>query len=140
MKLRALDLFCCAGGASMGLHNAGFEVVGVDIVARKRYPFESSCPDHHKLRVFLDFVSVIIGCRPNFSPSFAPHKSCDIRVCVAIFEHFAIYRLHMMHFFGIFSADFWSSFIDAAVVDWQVAALADEWTARHFVAGSRTYP
>lgn len=25
--LRLLDLFCCAGGAGMGYHRAGFEVV-----------------------------------------------------------------------------------------------------------------
>ena len=28
---RALDLFCGAGGASMGLHRAGFDVTGIDI-------------------------------------------------------------------------------------------------------------
>lgn len=45
MRPRLLDLFCGAGGCSVGYHRAGFDVVGVDIEPHRDYPYEMHVAD-----------------------------------------------------------------------------------------------
>jgi DNA (cytosine-5)-methyltransferase 1 len=39
LRPKLLDLCCCAGAASRGYDDAGFDVTGIDIVERENYPF-----------------------------------------------------------------------------------------------------
>jgi len=63
--MRILDLFCGAGGASMGYSQAGFEVVGVDNKAHKDYPFPMLIDDVFNLDMrFLMSFDVIHASPP----------------------------------------------------------------------------
>jgi len=42
---RCADLFCCAGGAGMGIHRAGFDVEGWDVKQNLSYPFKRHIGD-----------------------------------------------------------------------------------------------
>ena len=55
--MRLLDLFCCEGGAAVGYHRAGFDIIGVDTSrARLRhYPFMHAVDD--ALRFLRDAAS-----------------------------------------------------------------------------------
>lgn len=55
-RLRLLDLYCGQGGASTGYVQAGFEVVGVDIVEQERYPYELVTADAMDVLNDLDYL------------------------------------------------------------------------------------
>lgn len=54
-KYKCLDLFCGGGGAAKGYHDAGFEVIGVDI-AERNYPYMFIQADVMEILEDEDFV------------------------------------------------------------------------------------
>ena len=67
MRPRLLDLFCGAGGCSMGYHRAGFDVTGMDIEPHADYPFEFILGDAMEAAVnpsFLSTFDVVAGSPP----------------------------------------------------------------------------
>lgn len=71
-SMRILDLYCKAGGASMGYHQAEIEeIVGVDIKRQKRYPFKfiqadalEVLSDSNYLKTF-DFIHASPPCQTH---------------------------------------------------------------------------
>ena len=71
MTKKVLDLFCGAGGASMGISRAGFEVEGIDINEQPDYPFHFLCFDAIKfMEIQLDFSF-------NFYDAFFASPPCQ---------------------------------------------------------------
>lgn len=82
MRPRLLDLFCGAGGCSVGYARAGFDVVGVDIEPHPDYPFPIAVGDAMEvladadyLRTF-DVVHASPPC-PRYSVATIPHGTSD---------------------------------------------------------------
>ena len=75
---RLLDLFCGAGGCSMGYHRAGFDVYGVDIEPHPDHPFELIAADALDVlrdRAFLSWFEAIHASPPcqGYSTATADH-------------------------------------------------------------------
>jgi DNA (cytosine-5)-methyltransferase 1 len=74
--MKLLDLYCKAGGASVGYARAGFEVTGVDINKQKRYPFTFIQADAIEVLNDLDFINqfdVITASPPCQTHSITQH-------------------------------------------------------------------
>lgn len=64
-KPRWLELFCSAGGTAMGMHRAGFEVVGVDIAPQPNFPFEFHQADAFEFLTEHGHEFDVIGAAPE---------------------------------------------------------------------------
>jgi len=77
-KFKIADLYCKAGGAGMGYHQAGFDVVGYDIEPQKRYPFEFRRRDvlaltPEELREEFDAIHASPPCQADTSLKHMPN-------------------------------------------------------------------
>lgn len=89
-KPRILDLFCCAGGAAMGYHQAGFDVIGVDLSPQPRYPFgfiqmDALAVDKRFLRTF-DAIHASPPCQGYTAMRHAPGAKGAPRIIAQVRE------------------------------------------------------
>jgi DNA (cytosine-5)-methyltransferase 1 len=76
VKPKLLDLYCKAGGASMGYHLAGFDVIGIDNKKQKRYPFTFIQADALEVLQDIDYLKtfdVLAGSPPCQTHSATKH-------------------------------------------------------------------
>ena len=78
-KPRLLDLFCGAGGAGVGYHRAGFEVVGVDNKPQPNYPFPFCQADAlDTMDALLEGHAIIFNSQPGGEFSKSEYTLDDI--------------------------------------------------------------
>lgn len=98
--MKILDLFCGAGGCSMGLHRAfpNAEIVGVDIADQPRYPFEFVRMDAMKIirgdlppssflhPLYYDYVHASPPCQAYLAQSLRAFAPDYVREVVQYFK------------------------------------------------------
>ncbi len=72
---RLLDLFCCAGGAAKGYHDAGFDIVGVDCEPQHHYPYAFIQAD---ALAYLDSTDLSQFAAIHASPECKSYTNCNL--------------------------------------------------------------
>ena len=78
--MRLLDLFCGAGGCSVGYHRAGFDVEGWDIAPHPDYPYRLTVGDAMTALADVDYLSSfdVVHASPP-CPRFSTMTNADAR-------------------------------------------------------------